>query len=127
MVSCEVYCMMFVLVMNEWNAFDPIDIPKIVNTFSDQAVISPTTVSFPCEVTGQPTPDVVWTLNGVMVNNGMKYSIDTSHTLTISNVSHISDAGTYRCTTTNKHGSDSAQADLKIQGNNTLCHRIHTK
>ena len=40
---------MFVLVMNEWSAFDPIDIPKIVNTFSDQAVVSPTTVSFPCE------------------------------------------------------------------------------
>ena len=112
--------------MNEWSAFDPLDIPKIVNTFSDQAVISPTTVSFPCEVTGQPTPDVVWTLNGVMVNNGMKYSIATSHTLTISNVSHVSDAGTYRCNATNKHGSDSAQAELKIQGN-SLHHHRHTK
>ena len=112
--------------MNEWNAFDPIDIPKIVNTFSDQAVISPTTVSFSCEVTGQPTPDVVWTLNGVMVNNGMQYSIDTSHTLTISNVSHVSDAGTYRCNATNKHGSDSAQAELRIQGN-SLYRSMHTK
>ena len=108
---------MFILVTNEWIAFDPIDIPKIVNTFSGQAVISPTTVSFHCEVTGQPTPDVVWTFNGVMINNAMQYSIDTSHTLTISNVSHVSDAGTYRCTASNKHSSDSAQAELRIQGN----------
>ena len=109
--------MTFVWVSNEWSAFGPVDIPKIVNTFSDQAVISPTTVSFPCEVTGQPTPDVVWTFNGVMVNSGLKYSIDSSHTLTVNNTSHSSDAGVYQCTATNRHGSDSAQNELKIQGN----------
>ena len=94
----------------------PLAIPTIVNNFSDQAVISPSTVSFPCEVTGQPTPDVVWTLNGVIVKSGLKYSFDSSHTLIISNVSHASDSGLYRCTATNIHGSDSAQAELEIQG-----------
>ena len=96
--------------------FVPVDNPIIVTNFSDQAVISPITVSFNCEANGQPTPDVVWTFNGVMVNNGLKYSIDSFHTLTVSTVSHSSDAGMYRCNATNIHGSDSAQAELKIQG-----------
>ena len=110
--------------MNEVSLIS-IDIPKILNTFSDHAVVSPITVSFPCEVTGQPTPDVVWTFNGAIVNNEIRYSIDSSHTLTVSNVSHASDAGMYRCNATNVHGSDSAQAELKIQGNFQL-HSVHT-
>ena len=101
--------------MNEISLI-PLAIPIIANIFIDRAVISPTTVSFPCEVTGQPTPDVIWTFNGVMVKSGIKYSFDTSHTLIVSNVSHASDAGLYRCTATNIHGSDSAQAELQIQG-----------
>ena len=101
-----------------------IDIPKIVTTFSDQAVISPATASFPCAVTGQPTPDVVWSFNGVTVSNGTKYSINSSHTLVVSNVSHASDAGIYKCTATNIHGSDSAQAELEIQGKIPLVSRL---
>ena len=79
-------------------------------------MVSPTTVSFPCQTIGEPAPDVVWTFNDVMVTSGLKYSIDSSHTLTVFNVSHASDAGIYTCNANNIHGSDSAQAKLTIQG-----------
>ena len=102
--------------------FIPVENPKIVTNISDQAVISPTTVCFPCQAIGEPTPDIVWTFNDVVVTSGLKHSIDSSHTLTVINVSHASDTGMYRCTATNIHGSDSAQFELKIQGSNFLMH-----
>ena len=40
-----------------------------------------------------PTGKVVWTFNGVMVNNGLKYYTDSSHTLTVNSVFNSSELG----------------------------------
>ena len=78
------------------------------------------TFDFSCIVTGYPTPDVVWTKNGLELNvtGDVRLSVssnDGDHQLNISNVQQ-SDAGQYRCVANNSlDTATSSSATLTVQ------------
>ena len=81
-------------------------------------------VTFLCETTGEPVPDISWYFNGVMINvsdNSSKYMIvsrslnitTTENTLTVYNVTS-SDVGTYTCNSSNIIGIVTSSGILTV-------------
>ena len=83
------------------------------------------TVSFTCQVAGEPVPLIRWYFNGALVDetNTTKYSISmislntttSSNTLKIMNV-QSSDVGTYTCSATNVVSTDTSSGVLTVNG-----------
>ena len=82
------------------------------------------TVFFTCQAVGEPVPNIIWYLNGVLVQNStIKYMISElelsnttiNSTLTISNVD-ISDLGIYTCNATNVVSTDTSSGTLTSNG-----------
>lgn len=61
------------------------------------------TAQFHCAVSGHPTPTIRWLLDGVPLSNSITYSINSAGTLTIRDVSHVSQ-GLYECRAENELG-----------------------
>ena len=99
--------------------------PNITSEVLDRTITEEETVSFTCQATGEPLPNVSWFFNGVPVNNETnmdKYYITQSSinitittTLTIMSVDS-SDAGTYTCNATNVVSSDISSGILTVNG-----------
>ena len=91
------------------------------------------TVSFSCQGTGEPVPNIIWYFNGDPVDetNTMKYTISMmslnitsiSSKLTIMNV-QLSDVGTYTCNATNAASSDTSSGALIVIGKFTTTEAI---
>ena len=77
--------------------------------------------SFSCNVTGEPTPTIMWQFAGTEVTEGSKYTIMTSPSgdvimsvLTINNLV-TADSGVYICFVENDHMNESSDATLQVQ------------
>ena len=90
--------------------------PEIISEIRDLSDIETDKANFSCQAVGQPIPDIIWYLNGVMINvsdTSDKYTIvwrslnvtTIENTLTVYNVTS-SDVGVYSCIATNIIGSD---------------------
>ncbi|KAK2907585.1 vascular endothelial growth factor receptor 2 isoform X1 [Channa argus] len=89
---------------------------RIINNFTDQKVNTSTTVILLCDVTGTPTPTVVWTKNNQTVVKGSGVILSQhNQLLTIQRVKK-EDGGLYTCTACNNRGCDSSQTFLTTEG-----------
>lgn len=74
-----------------------------------------------CQVSGLPTPDLTWLLNGkpVLPDGTHKMLVRETgvHSLLIDPLSQ-NDAGTYTCLATNKTGQNSFSLELTVVGKN---------
>ena len=106
-------------------------IPSIVNSSDDKVRDQTESVTFLCQVVGEPGPDIIWYFNGVMINvsnNSSKYMIvsrslnitTTENTLTVYNVTS-SDVGTYTCNSSNIIGSVTSSGILTVTSKFVLC------
>ena len=81
-------------------------------------------VTFSCQATGEPVPNITWYFNGVMINisDASKYNktslvngTSIESLLTIINT-QSSDVGTYTCQAENIIGNDSSSGILVVNG-----------
>ena len=78
--------------------------------------------SFSCNVTGEPTPTILWQFGDQEIMESSKYTISTTSSsgdiivsmLTVSALM-TSDAGTYTCYAENDHLNETASAVLTVQ------------
>ena len=76
-------------------------------------------VSLSCEVEGYPKPSISWTVNGTVISDSDKYSLDTdSGELTVKQAT-VEDEGEYKCRATN-HGEDTAEGALIVKSITTI-------
>ena len=86
--------------------------------------------SFSCNVTGEPTPTILWQFNGQQITESSKYTVSTltsgDVTRSMLTVSALltSDSGTYSCYAENDHLNETASAMLTVQSKATLYHIV---
>uniref|UniRef100_A0A8C9SMI2 receptor protein-tyrosine kinase n=1 Tax=Scleropages formosus TaxID=113540 RepID=A0A8C9SMI2_SCLFO len=91
-------------------------VAKVVMGPTDQRVNVSHTTLLMCEVTGTPTPTVVWTKdNRTLVEGSGVVLTQRNQTLTIQRVKK-EDSGLYACRACNRQGCDVAQAALLVEG-----------
>ncbi|XP_034036391.1 vascular endothelial growth factor receptor 2 isoform X2 [Thalassophryne amazonica] len=89
---------------------------RILNNLTDLRVNMSTTVSLICDVTGTPSPKVVWTKdNHTLVEGSGVILSHVNRILTIQRVKK-EDSGLYTCTACNSWGCDSTHAFLTTEG-----------
>ncbi|WAR10974.1 TITIN-like protein [Mya arenaria] len=91
--------------------------PEFATRPADVEVEVGGTAEFSCEITGTPTPEVIW-LNGRPVTSGDRTSLSSDgsqYRLVIRNVNQ-SDTGNYICTASSDAGMKSSQAALTLKG-----------
>jgi hypothetical protein len=87
--------------------------------------------SFSCNVTGEPTPTIVWQFGGQAIVESSKYTISTSSaadvTMSMLTVSALetSDTGTYTCYAENNHFNETASATLTVQSKTDAAVHVH--
>ncbi|XP_050665035.1 cell adhesion molecule Dscam2 isoform X2 [Leptidea sinapis] len=100
--------------------FEP---PQIRHSFSEQTLRSGPPLRLKCVASGNPTPDIVWQLDGDKLNSGERLQIGQfvtadgnveSH-LNISSV-HTNDGGLYSCIASSKVGSASHSSRVNVYG-----------
>lgn len=90
--------------------------PVISVTPNNMSIISQKIVTLACSATGKPTPAITWSFNGGSIDTqSTKYNQSSSGSLTIL-IESVADEGTYQCTATNRHSSDSAFTLITVQG-----------
>ena len=91
--------------------------PLIVADGIDVSVAVGEKVSFQVRVKGNPSPDVVWTMNGQEITKGdVKLESDRNrHRLSISKTANRH-TGTYRVTAVNDWGEDIKEMFLNVLG-----------
>ncbi|XP_015241062.1 PREDICTED: vascular endothelial growth factor receptor 2 [Cyprinodon variegatus] len=87
---------------------------RIRNNFTDQKVNVSATITFHCDTVGTPNPKVVWTKNNHTVEIGSGVILNRNN-LTIQRVKK-EDSGLYTCKACNRHGCDTSQAYLIVEG-----------
>ena len=101
-----------------------LDQPEITVDVSDHDVIEKeaTSVMFTCEAISEPSPNISWYFNDVIINQSDKYIIyaagvpgKVESSLTIINPVS-SDAGTYTCHAENVVGSNNSFGILTVNG-----------
>ena len=107
-------------------------VPTVGNISQDQAVVSPDPVQIFCFTAGYPRPTIMWFLNGQPVIANENATIDTivSDNTTLGlvvvagilrlNVTHPSDAGVYKCVSSNLLGNATNTTNLTVH-----CECVH--
>ncbi|XP_022918386.1 cell adhesion molecule Dscam2 isoform X1 [Onthophagus taurus] len=97
--------------------------PVLIYSFIEQTLQPGPAVSLKCSATGNPTPQISWTLDGFPLPSHGRFVIGqyvTVHGDVIShvNISHVmvEDGGEYTCTAENRAGKTSHSARLNIYG-----------
>ncbi len=94
--------------------------PTIHQVPSDVNKLEGRSVTFSCNVTGEPQPSLQWELGAIVLENNTRLfeisETSVNGTLTVHDVG-LMDAGIYSCIATNVHGTISASATLQVQGN----------
>ncbi|KAL2089881.1 hypothetical protein ACEWY4_014569 [Coilia grayii] len=89
---------------------------RIISVLSDQKVNTSDSTTLTCEVTGTPTPTIIWTKNNQTVEEGSGVLLERSNsTLTILRVKK-DDSGLYICSACNSQGCDMDQAFVSVEG-----------
>ena len=82
----------------------------------DFTAIEGQSIKLPCKVQGDPWPQVVWTKNGIKINETDPHYFATEDgILEIFSVS-TSDSAIYFCTATNVAGSKEKRVSLSVHG-----------
>uniref|UniRef100_A0A915KF49 Uncharacterized protein n=1 Tax=Romanomermis culicivorax TaxID=13658 RepID=A0A915KF49_ROMCU len=87
-------------------------IPKLAKLPENQVVQIGDTVTLTCEGVGNPSPEILWTLNGRPIDDN-PVTVDGRSVLTINDVQK-SAAGRYMCIARNHKGSTRAVAVLRV-------------
>uniref|UniRef100_A0A8C2DB68 receptor protein-tyrosine kinase n=1 Tax=Cyprinus carpio TaxID=7962 RepID=A0A8C2DB68_CYPCA len=91
-----------------------LEMSRIVTNLTDQRVNVSESTTLVCEVSGTPTPTVVWTKDNQTVMEGSGVILKRSNrVLTIQRVKK-EDSGLYICTACNQQGCDSQEAQEKM-------------
>ncbi|XP_054281240.1 cell adhesion molecule Dscam2-like [Macrosteles quadrilineatus] len=97
--------------------------PQITYRFIRQTIQPGPLVSLKCVASGNPTPNIKWTLDGFALPQNERFVIGQyvpSHGDVISHVNitsvKVEDGGTYKCTATNRVGEASHSAELYVYG-----------
>ncbi|KAI5633527.1 immunoglobulin i-set domain-containing protein [Phthorimaea operculella] len=91
--------------------------PNIENVYPEKtftAVIGDLVLRIPCKATGNPKPDITWTVDGFNIAAGTEYNDIEDGTLVIKNVDKLS-AGRYFCHARNRLGDDSEWYDVNVE------------
>uniref|UniRef100_T1J817 Down syndrome cell adhesion molecule-like protein Dscam2 n=1 Tax=Strigamia maritima TaxID=126957 RepID=T1J817_STRMM len=99
-------------------------LPEFQRVFSDKVVQTGSFVSLECAVSGSPTPQVVWTLDGQVLKNrnnkvtSANFVDDNSDVMSLVNISQVgvADGGEYVCTASNRAGSVRHVGRINVQG-----------
>ncbi|RXN15192.1 vascular endothelial growth factor receptor 2 isoform X1 [Labeo rohita] len=93
-----------------------LEMSRIVTNLTDQRVNVSDSTTLVCEVSGTPTPTVVWTKDNQTVTEGSGVILKRSNrVLTIQRVKK-EDSGLYICTACNQQGCDSHEAHVSVDG-----------
>lgn len=91
--------------------------PFFTKGLVDQWLDRGETLTFHCEVTGDPQPEIKWYRNGTLLKPNDKISIENTPdgkcTLTIKDC-NMTDEGVYRCEASNAHGTAKTQANAHV-------------
>ncbi|XP_059489075.1 cell adhesion molecule Dscam2-like isoform X3 [Neocloeon triangulifer] len=97
--------------------------PQLVYKFIRQTLQPGPPVSLKCIATGNPTPQLRWTLDGFPLPQSERFVMGQYVTIHGDVISHVNistvqveDGGNYQCTARNKVGEVSHSADLRIYG-----------
>uniref|UniRef100_A0A8C1XAM3 receptor protein-tyrosine kinase n=1 Tax=Cyprinus carpio TaxID=7962 RepID=A0A8C1XAM3_CYPCA len=91
-----------------------LEMSRIVTNLTDQRVNVSESTTLVCEVSGTPTPTVVWTKDNQTVMEGSGVILKRSNrVLTIQRVKK-EDSGLYICTACNQQGCDSQEARITV-------------
>ncbi|KAJ8397526.1 hypothetical protein AAFF_G00438020 [Aldrovandia affinis] len=89
---------------------------KVLANLTDQRVNVSDTTALMCDVTGTPTPTIIWTKNNKTLLEGSGVVLTQGNrTLTIQRVKK-EDSGRYTCMACNSLGCDSTSATLDVEG-----------
>ncbi|RZB39359.1 muscle M-line assembly protein unc-89-like [Asbolus verrucosus] len=90
--------------------------PSFTQTFSDLQQLPGRDAKFPCRISGVPQPEVVWTRDGVPIQESNKYHIKRDGDLCCLYVLNCDpyDAAVYKATATNKEGEAVCSASLEV-------------
>ena len=91
----------------------------IVSGPNDTEAIQGHNVILNCAAHGYPTPKIVWSFGikeAIKLNSNPRMVLLPGGSLLIENV-QMSDAGVYRCISSNNAGTDNARAVLRVAGN----------
>lgn len=97
--------------------------PTFVKALENVTVPEGKPVFFEVVVTGEPTPELSWFLDGEIIHDSPVYRIEPGpegRCTLILPESFPEDEGEYECRATNIHGTVSTKADLSVQGED-LC------
>ena len=83
------------------------DPPEINPELKNQSVTHNSSLRFKCSLSGFPTPEILWTKDGVNLGN--------NNTLTINRVSY-GDAGQYTCSANNSEGKNESAFHITVTG-----------
>ncbi|CAG9824336.1 unnamed protein product [Phaedon cochleariae] len=92
--------------------------PMFITPLRDIAVVCGQAAKFECIVQSEPTPSILWSKNGRIIENSLDHNLHYRNgvcRLTISNA-YPEDAGTYTCTATNSAGTTNTNAALQVPG-----------
>uniref|UniRef100_A0A8C1ZGG0 receptor protein-tyrosine kinase n=1 Tax=Cyprinus carpio TaxID=7962 RepID=A0A8C1ZGG0_CYPCA len=93
-----------------------LEMSRIVTNLTAQRVNVSDSTTLVCEVSGTPTPTVVWTKDNQTVTEGSGVILKQSNrVLTIQRVKK-EDSGLYMCTACNQQGCDSLEARITVDG-----------
>ena len=85
--------------------------PEINPELENQSVAYNSSLQFICSLSGFPTPEILWTKDGVNLGN--------NNTLTINQVSY-GDAGQYKCRANNSEGKSESAFHITVTGKRWL-------
>ena len=85
--------------------------PEINPELKNQSVAYNSSLQFICSLSGFPTPEILWTKDGVNLGN--------NNTLTINRVSY-GDAGQYTCSANNSEGKNESAFHITVTGKRWL-------
>ncbi|KAG8327856.1 hypothetical protein J6590_009659 [Homalodisca vitripennis] len=101
--------------------------PQIAYRFIRQTIQPGPSISLKCVATGNPTPNIKWSLDGFALPQNERFVIGQyvpTHGDVISHVNitsvRVEDGGNYKCTATNRVGEASHSAELYVYGKSSF-------
>ncbi|CAH1180870.1 unnamed protein product [Phyllotreta striolata] len=124
--TCSAQLVVHELTTEETISKSNVDKPEFVISMKDAELLEDTYLRFMVKVIGEPHPDVAFFREGKKIpENSEKYQIIKEHAekgfyeLVIPVVKK-SDAGSYKCVATNKHGETASEANLTVTDNKRI-------
>ncbi|XP_063448651.1 uncharacterized protein LOC134728137 isoform X4 [Mytilus trossulus] len=95
--------------------------PEILSPLSDETAICGKSLTLKCDVTGNPSPMIVWRKDNRIIGNTKDFRQtyqDVTAKLQISDI-HKEDSGCYECVARNVHGAITTKCAVVVEGSNS--------